>query len=411
MRHRIANGQAGCHHARVQGVPMTEGHEDGARNPTVSDPATLVAAGEAAAGRGDLDLAERCFRTALLADPAHVDALNDLGVVLVARGDPHGAERCFLMALALGADPVAPYTNLATIHRRSGRTREAVALLKQGLIRAGEAPALIAELTLLRDTLAAAAEGRPPPEAALEPARNGVTITAAGPVFRASGLGYTWHIPAPLTGLFQWARGFHARNVRFESDALLQPGDVVIDVGSCTGEYTLYAAREVGPTGRVHAFEPDPQYRACLERNLEWHGAGNVQVHPVAVSDEAADALELYAVPESMGGGSLDRAYADTQPRIRRWTVPVVTLDGVFGDDLPDEVAMLEVTVNGVEPAVFRGASRLLARTRRVIFQSAEWAECLEVLQAHGFSMRKMIDMAPLRSKETYGRVYLMQRG
>ncbi len=37
-----------------------------------------------------------------------------------------------------------------------------------------------------------------------------------------------------------------------------EPGMVIFDVGANIGFYTLLLAKRVGPTGRVHAFEPDP---------------------------------------------------------------------------------------------------------------------------------------------------------
>src|SRR5262249_27923513 len=38
----------------------------------------------------------------------------------------------------------------------------------------------------------------------------------------------------------------------------LRSGMVVLDIGANVGQYTLIAARDVGPNGRVHAFEPNP---------------------------------------------------------------------------------------------------------------------------------------------------------
>ena len=37
-----------------------------------------------------------------------------------------------------------------------------------------------------------------------------------------------------------------------------QPGETIIDCGAYIGEFTLYAAKAVGQSGRVIAFEPDP---------------------------------------------------------------------------------------------------------------------------------------------------------
>ncbi|EFL51181.1 Methyltransferase type 11 [Solidesulfovibrio fructosivorans JJ]] len=42
----------------------------------------------------------------------------------------------------------------------------------------------------------------------------------------------------------------------------LQPGDVFLDAGCGLGEYALEAARRVGPTGMVHAFDVNP---GCIE--------------------------------------------------------------------------------------------------------------------------------------------------
>ena len=44
----------------------------------------------------------------------------------------------------------------------------------------------------------------------------------------------------------------------------LKPGGVVLDVGANIGCYSLLAARGVGASGRVYAFEPDPRAMAPL---------------------------------------------------------------------------------------------------------------------------------------------------
>ena len=58
----------------------------------------------------------------------------------------------------------------------------------------------------------------------------------------------------------------HADHRRFVDHASLawaafgdavRPVDIVVDVGSNIGLYTLAAARRVGPAGRVYALDPD----------------------------------------------------------------------------------------------------------------------------------------------------------
>ena len=51
-------------------------------------------------------------------------------------------------------------------------------------------------------------------------------------------------------------------------DALLEPGDVVVDGGANIGGFTLVAASIVGPGGAVHAVEAAPATAALLRRSV-----------------------------------------------------------------------------------------------------------------------------------------------
>jgi FkbM family methyltransferase len=65
----------------------------------------------------------------------------------------------------------------------------------------------------------------------------------------------------------------------------LQPGMTVIDIGANLGVYSLPAARLVGPTGQVFAYEPGSESRALLERSRELNAAFNLHISPLALSD------------------------------------------------------------------------------------------------------------------------------
>src|SRR5690242_7217517 len=77
----------------------------------------------------------------------------------------------------------------------------------------------------------------------------------------------------------------------------LQPGDVVVDDVANIGYYTLLFSRAVGETGKVYAFEPDPDNYAFLERNVAANGCPNVTLVPEAVSDRTGE-LRLYLAGE-----------------------------------------------------------------------------------------------------------------
>lgn len=64
----------------------------------------------------------------------------------------------------------------------------------------------------------------------------------------------------------------------------LQPGMVALDIGANIGIYTQVMARIVGPTGRVHAVEPQRGPRMRIEEGLRMNGLANVTIWPVALS-------------------------------------------------------------------------------------------------------------------------------
>lgn len=131
---------------------------------------------------------------------------------------------------------------------------------------------------------------------------------------------------------------------------LLRPGDVAIDVGANIGIYTLAMARQVGPTGKVFAFEPYIENAGLLEHNVERNGYSNVvTVHRAAVAERSGTArLAVNAHNAGMhrlaAGGSAD--------------VETVCLDDLFAGQRVDFV---KIDVEGAEVAVLRGMHNILA--------------------------------------------------
>jgi len=66
-------------------------------------------------------------------------------------------------------------------------------------------------------------------------------------------------------------------------DALIQPGDVCVDVGAEYGLYTHILAGLVGPRGTVHSIEPLPGAFRVLSAGLTLTGRRNVQRHRIAL--------------------------------------------------------------------------------------------------------------------------------
>jgi FkbM family methyltransferase len=142
--------------------------------------------------------------------------------------------------------------------------------------------------------------------------------------------------------------------------ALVKPGDIVVDIGASTGLYTFELARLVGPSGRIHAIEPDPPSVARLE-NMR-HARPNITVYPVALSDRRGVATLHVPVVSGL------RIAALASLSVPSWragidhvavTVDLEPLDSILpADGRP--VSFVKIDVEGHELAVLRGATATL---------------------------------------------------
>lgn len=75
--------------------------------------------------------------------------------------------------------------------------------------------------------------------------------------------------------------------------SIVKPGMVCLDVGANLGYYTMLMAGLCGPTGRVHAFEPNPPIRALLNSSIAHNGFSWATSHQVALGDVDGQQMSL----------------------------------------------------------------------------------------------------------------------
>ncbi|NQU75285.1 MAG: FkbM family methyltransferase [Planctomycetes bacterium] len=180
--------------------------------------------------------------------------------------------------------------------------------------------------------------------------------------------------------------------------AICRPGDCVVDVGANIGYFTLLAARLVGPTGRVHAFEASPSIAQRLRRNVAINDAPQVTLHEMAISDRHASAT--FHTARRDGGYSSLRDLGSRS--VETTVVPCAPLDS-FIEVLPT-VRLIKLDVEGAELLALKGMTKLIMRdcpyfimelTDRYLRQlGGNSAELCRFMTALGYSLYRMGDEA-----------------
>ncbi|MER7899029.1 FkbM family methyltransferase [Streptomyces sp. NPDC096046] len=167
--------------------------------------------------------------------------------------------------------------------------------------------------------------------------------------------------PVVWTDLRLWEEATHPLFYR-----LARTARGFLDAGAYAGLYTLLAC-QANPRLHAVAAEPNPVAVGMLRRNLDVNHFGP-RVHVVAKALSQAPGRARLTVPERITTATL-RQGADTPGR-STVDVEVTTADLAVGDRPVD---LVKIDVEGFEPDVLRGMSRILAAHRPVVI-----AECLD---------------------------------
>lgn len=144
----------------------------------------------------------------------------------------------------------------------------------------------------------------------------------------------------------------------------LSEGSVFFDVGAHIGYFSMKAAIRVGKTGRVLAFEPNPEILNLLRDNVAANHFQNVIVEPIACTDRD-QMLTLYAAPiVNTGASSLAKQNAEISPdqAARPFSVRGRPIDDVVRELGLTRVDAIKIDVEGAEVIVLRGAMDTLQR-------------------------------------------------
>jgi FkbM family methyltransferase len=172
---------------------------------------------------------------------------------------------------------------------------------------------------------------------------------------------------------------------------LLRPGQRVIDIGANYGVYALSAARLVGPTGQVWAFEPASSTARHLAESIAVNGFKQLTLIQSALSDKAGTArLSLKASSE------LNELIRDDEQVGDAEAVSLTTLDESGGIHGWRDIAFVKLDAEGEEANILRGGSRFLAEESPLIqYEIKAGADLnltlVQVFEALGYASYRLV--------------------
>jgi FkbM family methyltransferase len=131
-----------------------------------------------------------------------------------------------------------------------------------------------------------------------------------------------------------------------------------LDIGANIGLYSIVSALKVGESGKVYAFEPQPNLANIIHQNVTLNNFNNIIVHNCALADKNGT-LELYFPnPENDGEATLGSLTSSSVPNIN---VDVNTLDELYAksQSFLKTDYVIKIDVEGAEYSVLQGSREL----------------------------------------------------
>ncbi len=145
----------------------------------------------------------------------------------------------------------------------------------------------------------------------------------------------------------------------------LRRGDTALDIGANKGAYSYWMSRLCGSTGRVFAFEPQPDLAKYLERAKTACGLSQLTVAGTGLSSTAGTGSLFKPDGNPLGGASLEAMDGEgTRIDVRTITLDEYLADAHLADAVARPVRFIKCDVEGHELEVFLGGKQILEEDR-----------------------------------------------
>jgi len=182
------------------------------------------------------------------------------------------------------------------------------------------------------------------------------------------------------------------------------PGDVVWDVGSNLGIFSVCAAAKAGRTGQVFSVEADPQYATLQHRTFSALPASAAPccVLAAAVADRSA-VLDFGVSARGSARSGLVETVSETVAAHK--PVMSVTLDQLL--DVWPTPRVVKIDVEGADLLALKGATRLLHEAKPIIYTEMTeetYPHSSAIFREAGYDLRRLDSgrLTPLTSFGQY---------
>lgn len=162
---------------------------------------------------------------------------------------------------------------------------------------------------------------------------------------------------------------------------VVQPGDVVFDIGAHVGYFTVLMSGIVGSEGRIFAFEPRGINKHFLKRHLKANRCENVEIIEACVGNRTGTAR----LETRVGTGT---GYVSDSGNVE---VEMVTIDGLVESGRLPRPDFIKMDVEGGEMMVLEGAAKTIEahHPRMVLATHGDEidARCQDFLKARGYAL------------------------
>lgn len=176
---------------------------------------------------------------------------------------------------------------------------------------------------------------------------------------------------------------------------VLRKGDTALDIGANFGVVGLVMAQIVGPTGKVHLFEPQPNVAQYLKTSLLMNSFSQATVHECALSDRTGTARMTVVDPCNLGQTTLeiDKGYGG--PNAAQIEVGIEEARHYVSALGLAKTALIKIDVEEHEDVILRSLTEWLgaARPPVILFECRhegkvfQQFESVEILKGLGYEL------------------------